>query len=400
LTTWHDPVQWAVGKFAFSQSLVPLYAEWLGRLVAGARGKSRKCLVLDLDNTIWGGVIGDDGINGIILGNGNPTGEAFMDVQQTALALRNRGILLAVSSKNDEAVARNAFRKHPDMILREEHITIFQANWHDKAANLRAIAQELNIGIDSLVLLDDNPAERAQVRQALPDVAVPELPIDPAHFADTLLSAGYFEAIGFTDEDRHRAEQYEANAARARLLEATTNLDEYLESLQMRALCGAFDAVNRARISQLINKTNQFNLTTHRYTESEVETFEKSGRGMTLQVRLIDRFGDNGMIAVVICIEQGTEWLIDTWLMSCRVLNRKLERAMLNYIVERAKEAGIATLIGVYRTSQRNSLVKEHYAHLGFTQLEEAPEGSRWRLDVNAYVAVTIPMEIEHLSLK
>ena len=176
LTCWHDPVQWAVGKFPCAHDVVPWYADWLGRLLAAARGKSRKCLVLDLDNTLWGGVIGDDGLAGIVLGNGSPAGEAFLSVQQVALALRDRGVILAVSSKNDDDVARSVFRKHPEMLLKESHIAVFQANWRDKAANIKAIAETLNIGIDSLVLLDDNPAERAQVRDALPEVAVPELP--------------------------------------------------------------------------------------------------------------------------------------------------------------------------------------------------------------------------------
>ncbi len=394
LSHWHDPVQWTLGKFAFSQECVPLYADWAGRLLAAARGKARKCLVLDLDNTLWGGVIGDDGLAGIVLGNGSPAGEAFLSVQRTALALRERGIVLAVSSKNDDPVARSAFRSHPEMLLREEHIAVFQANWQDKASNLKAIAQTLNIGIDALVLLDDNPAERAQVRGELPAAAVPELPADPAFYADTLLAAGYFEAIGFTAEDRGRAEQYRANAARAELLGAATDLDSHLRSLQMRGICAAFDLVGRGRITQLINKTNQFNLTTRRYTESDVARFESSRTGMTLQLRLVDRFGDNGMIAVVICIAEGADWVIDTWLMSCRVLNRTVERATLNYIIARAKAAGVCALIGQYVRTARNGMVSEHYSRLGFTPLHGDENGSRWRLDVASYVDAPVHVEL------
>jgi FkbH-like protein len=398
LARWHDPVQWALGKFSFAHDVVPLYADWLARLVAAARGKSRKCLVLDLDNTVWGGVIGDDGLAGIVLGNGHPTGEAFLSVQQAALALRDRGVVLAVSSKNDDEVARSPFRKHPEMLLKEHHITVFQANWRDKAANIKAIAETLNIGVDSLVLLDDNPAERAQVRGALPDVAVPELPEDPAFFAQTLMAAGYFESIGFTAEDRQRADQYQANAARAELLGAATDLEAYLRSLDMKAIVGRFDSVGRARITQLINKTNQFNLTTRRYTEAQVMALEDSPEGFTLQIRLVDKFGDNGIVAIVICLPDGADWLIDTWLMSCRVLNRKLEETTLNCIVAAAKSAGVRSVIGQYLPTDRNEMVKEHYPRLGFERLDDRDGGSRWGLHVASYVAPAVPIGIVELD--
>jgi FkbH-like protein len=398
LTRWHDPVQWALGKFPCAHDVVPLYADWLGRLIAAARGKSRKCLVLDLDNTLWGGVIGDDGLGGIVLGNGSPAGEAFLSVQQAALALRARGVVLAVSSKNDDEVARSPFRQHPEMLLMESHIAVFQANWRDKAANLKAIAETLNIGIDSLVLLDDNPAERAQVRGALPEVAVPELPEDPAFFAQTLLAAGYFESIAFTAEDRQRADQYQANAVRAELLGAATDLDSYLRSLDMKAIVGRFDRVARARITQLINKTNQFNLTTRRYTESQVMALEDAPEGLTLQIRLLDKFGDNGIVAIVICLPDGADWVIDTWLMSCRVLNRKLEETTLNCIMAAAKSAGVRSVIGLYLPTERNDMVREHYAKLGFERFGDAEGGTRWRLDVGGYAAPCVPIEIVELE--
>ena len=394
LARWHDPVQWNLGKFPFAHDVAPLYADWVGRVIGAARGKARKCLVLDLDNTLWGGVIGDDGLAGIVLGNGSPAGEAHLSVQQAALALRERGVILAVSSKNDDAVARSAFREHPEMLLKEDHIAVFQANWQDKASNLKAIAAALNIGIEALVLLDDNPAERAQVRMALPEVAVPELPADAAFYAQTLLAAGYFEATAFTAEDRQRAEQYQANAARAASLGAGTDLQSHLYSLQMKAICAPFDALGRGRITQLINKTNQFNLTTRRYTEAEVKALEESASGLTLQIRLVDRFGDNGMIAVVICRSAGSDWLIDTWLMSCRVLNRKVERTTLNQIVAAAKAAGVRTLIGEYLKTERNGMVKDHYERLGFEPLESTADASRWRLDVDGYVAEQVPIEV------
>lgn len=398
LAQWHDATQWNVGKFAFAHAAVPLFADHLCRLVAAARGQSKKCLVLDLDNTLWGGVIGDDGLSGIVLGQGSPVGEAHLDVQATALALRARGIVLAVSSKNDEAVARRVFRKHPDMLLREEHIAVFQANWQDKASNLRAIAQTLNIGVDALVFLDDNPAERQQVRLALPTVGVPELPDQaPELFSALLLAGGYFEALHFTDEDRQRAAQYQANSARAAALGATSNLDDYLASLAMEAEMSPFDELGRARIAQLINKTNQFNLTTRRYSEADVAAFETDPEVFSLQIRLKDRFGDNGMIGVVICKRQGEDWLIDSWLMSCRVLNRRLERQVLNVLVQAAQARGIRRLLGQFRRTEKNGLVEHHYRQLGLQPLSENETGSDWVQDVESYRPVAVPIAT-HLS--
>jgi len=391
---WHDPTQWTLGKFPFAHSCVPLYADWVGRLIGAARGKARKCLVLDLDNTIWGGVIGDDGLAGLVLGNGSPLGEAYLRIQQAALALRDRGIILAVCSKNDEQLARSAFRSHPEMLLQESHIAVFQANWQDKASNLKAIADTLEIGVDSLVLLDDNPVERAQVREALPEVAVPELPRDPALYVQTLLAAGYFETIALTDDDRHRAGQYQSNAARSEALGSATDLSVYLRSLQMRAVCSPFDRLGRPRITQLINKTNQFNLTARRYSETEVAVLEQSASSLTLQVRLTDRFGDNGMIAVVICHPAGPDWMIDTWLMSCRVLNRCVEQAILNYVVSLAHAAGIRALIGEYLRTDRNGMVEDHYPRLGFTPLHIEEQRSLWRLDIASFSELDTPVEV------
>ncbi len=259
LANWYSPAKWNIGKFAFDPKFLPLYADHVCRIVAAIRGKSRKCLVLDLDNTLWGGVIGDDGLEGIVLGQGDPTGEAYLDVQRTALELRERGIVLAVSSKNSDEVARAAFARHPEMLLRERHIAVFQANWNDKASNLAAIASELALGIDSLVFLDDNPVERASIRHALPEVAVPELPADPALIARTLSAAGYFESVAFSDEDRRRAAFYEDNARRVALKSQVGDTDAYLASLDMEIVFRPFDATGRSRIAQLVNKSNQFN---------------------------------------------------------------------------------------------------------------------------------------------
>jgi FkbH-like protein len=367
--------------------VVPLYAEHVCRLLAAALGKSKKCLVLDLDNTVWGGVIGDDGLAGIVLGQGSPRGEAHLAVQAAALALRDRGIVLAVSSKNDDTIARQPFREHPEMLLREDHIAAFQANWQDKASNLRAIAQTLNIGLDALVLLDDNPAERLQVREALPEVGVPELPPEPELYVRTLLAAGYFESVQFTAEDRERAAQYQANAARSAMLGSATDLQSHLASLQMQAHMAPFDEVGRARISQLINKTNQFNLCTRRRSEAEVAALESMPGTLTMQVRLTDRFGDNGIIAVVVGMPDDNAWILDTWLMSCRVLNRGVERAMLNVIVARARAYGLKRLLGHYQPTEKNALVRDHYARLGFLPLSAPAQAgaTSWSLELDSY---------------
>jgi FkbH-like protein len=392
LDQWHDPMQWNLAKLPFSQRLVPLYTDYATRLLGAMRGKSRKCLVLDLDNTLWGGVIGDDGLDGIVLGQGNALGEAFLDIQRVALSLRERGIVLAVCSKNDEENARLPFQSHPEMILKEEHIAVFKANWNDKASNLEEIAATLNIGLDALVLLDDNPAEREQVREALPQVVVPELPDDPAYYTRALLAAGYFESIGYTKDDRQRAEQYQANSERSSLQTSSRNLDEFLESLDMIASFAPFDKVGRSRVVQLINKTNQFNLTTRRYTEAQVIEMESDPSVFTLQVRLRDRFGDNGMISVVICRAAGAVWDIDVWLMSCRVLKRRVEELVLAEIVKAAREQGVKTLQGVWVPSGRNGLVEEHYADLGFKSVREQGGTTHWQLPIEDFTASNPPI--------
>ncbi|HVT35012.1 MAG TPA: HAD-IIIC family phosphatase, partial [Nevskiaceae bacterium] len=361
LADWHDPTVWNIAKLPFAGAQLPLYAEQVCRIVAALRGKSRKALVLDLDNTLWGGVIGDDGLEGIVLGQGDGTGEAHLHVQRVALTLRDRGVVLAVSSKNEDATARLPFQKHPEMLLREEHIAVFQANWNDKAANLKAIAKELNIGTDALVFLDDNPAERTLVRQMLPEVAVPELPEDPALYARTLLAAGYFEAITYSAEDRARADFYRDNAQRVALQQqAGGDIEAYLASLQMTLTLAPFDAIGRARIAQLINKSNQYNLTTRRYTEAEVERMESDPACYTLQARLADSFGDNGMISVVIARRAGDDWELDTWLMSCRVLQRRVEHAILAQLVSAARARGIKRLLGTWLPTEKNMMVQDH----------------------------------------
>jgi FkbH-like protein len=390
LGTWHSPADWNMAKLPVDPACLPIYCEHVARLLAAVRGRSRKCLILDLDNTLWGGVIGDDGLEGIRIAQGDAEGEAYRAVQQLALSLRARGIVLAVCSKNTDAVARLPFREHPEMLLRETDFAVFQANWSDKATNIRAIAAQLGLGLEAMVLLDDNPTERDLVRRLLPEVAVPELPDDPALYARTLAAAGYFESVAFSGEDRERAENYRANATRLELREQAGDLDAYLAALGMQITFAPFDRVGRARISQLINKSNQFNLTGRRYSEAEVAAAEADPEVLTLQVRLTDRLSDNGMISVVICRPDGSGevWAIDTWLMSCRVLGRGVEQMVLREILLRARQTGIRTLIGTYRPTERNALVRDHYRNLGFALRTEQADGTTvWTLPAATEVA-------------
>jgi FkbH-like protein len=396
LANWYDPRLWNLARFSFSDELIPFYADHVARTVAAIRGKSAKVLILDLDNTVWGGVIGDDGLEGIKIAQGDARGEAHVAVQRLALDLRQRGIVLAVSSKNTDEVAREPFVKLPEMLLKLEHIAVFQANWNDKATNIQAIAEELSLGLDAMVFLDDNPAERGLVRKLLPQVAVPELPDDPAYYARTLAAAGYFEAVAFAGEDLQRAGFYQDNARRASLQQQVAGVDAYLASLDMTIAFQPFDATGRARIVQLINKSNQYNLTTRRYTDPEVAEVENDPEVFTLQVRLSDIFGDNGMISIVVCRPgQAGAWEIESWLMSCRVLGRKVEHMVLGEILRHARAAGIRKLCGAYRPSDRNKPAVDHYARLGFTKVDEDGSGlTRWELLVKGAEPETAPMKV------
>jgi FkbH-like protein len=388
LFAWHDPVLWHRSKQEVTPSAAPMYGEIVARLLAAKQGKSFKALVLDLDNTLWGGVIGDDGLEGIVVGQGSALGEGFIAVQDYAREQARRGVILAVCSKNDEVNALEPFEKHPDMLLKKGDIASFVANWDDKAANIRRIAADLNIGLDALVFLDDNPFERNLVRQELPMVAVPEIPDDPALVPAALARAGYFEALSITDEDRERGAQYQGNRQREALKGSTTDMAGFLQALEMRLIWRPFDRIGLQRIVQLINKTNQFNLTTRRYTEVEVEALMADSTAVGLQFRLLDRFGDNGIIAIVIgrMKADSAEFLVDTWLMSCRVLGRQVEEATLNVLAEEAARLGADQIVGEYFPTKKNGMVRTHYEKLGFIMIEETPEGSsRSVLDVERF---------------
>ena len=385
ICNWYDERQWYLSRVPMANCFVSLYCDRVACLLAAQRGLSKKCLVLDLDNTLWDGVIGDDGLEGISVGQGSPIGESHLALQQFSFELKQRGVVLAVCSKNDEMNARLPFREHPGMLLKEDDIAVFVANWQDKASNIRAIAETLNIGLDSLVFVDDNPAEREIVRMLLPEVSVPELPKDPALFARVISAANYFELVNLTEEDASRAEKYAQNAERQVLSQSSGSVEEFLASLEMEMFISPFDEAGRKRVVQLINKTNQFNLTTRRYTEADIIEFEHSPEIDTFQVRLRDRFGDNGMVSVVICKRLGKRWEIDSWLMSCRVIKRGLEYAVCDELVKKASLMGIKEIIGVYISSEKNALVKGHYESLGFQYSGLTNGVETWLLNVEKY---------------
>ena len=385
---WHSPELWHRAKQEVTPAAAPIYGDLVMRLVAAHRGRSYKALVMDLDNTLWGGVVGDDGVEDLVLGQGSALGEAFVQFQEYARDLSRRGVILAVVSKNDEKNALEPFEHHPEMVLKRDDIASFVANWSDKPANLRAVADELNIGLDALVFIDDNPFERDLVRSELPMVAVPEVTDDPTTYARTLADAGYFEAVAITSEDRARSGQYQSNRRRDQLKASATDLDSYLRNLEMRLMWRRFDRVGLTRTVQLINKTNQFNLTTRRYSEAEVLAVMGDGRAFGAQLRLIDRFGDNGIIAIVIGrLLDGEDVLIDTWLMSCRVLGRQVEPTTLNLVAALAREIGGKRLIGEYIPTAKNGMVKDHYPKLGFCAIDrEGANTARYALDLTGFI--------------
>lgn len=386
--TMFDERLYYLTKTAFAMDFLPVLAEQIVRLVRTLQGKVQKCLVTDLDNTLWGGVIGDDGMEGIQIGSMG-IGMAFSDLQGWIKELSQRGIAIAVCSKNNDEIAREPFLKHKEMILRLEDISVFLANWEDKASNIRKIQQILNIGMDSIVFLDDNPFERNLVRRMLPDVVVPELPEDPTKYLSTLQGLGLFETVKISAEDRKRTRRYREEADRKQLQDAFTDIEAYLESLEMRATVKPFDAFSMPRVAQLSQRSNQFNLRTKRYGEQDLAKMVRDAeRYETMAVELRDQFGEYGIICVVILerIESKT-WFLDTLLMSCRVLKRSVEEFVFNHMVEQARKAGIEQIVGEYLPTKKNGMVKELLSNYGFVLQEAAGEGDRWLLQVRDYVA-------------
>jgi len=373
---WSDPGMWIAAKQYPAADAVPPLTRNLAALVRALCGLTSKCAVLDLDGTLWGGIIGEDGLGGIRLG-GDAEGEAYTAFHQYLLGLRGRGIPLAVCSKNNEEDARSVFRRHPETVLKEDDFAVFLANWEPKPDNLRRIAAMLNVGLDSLVFLDDNPVERNLVRRELPDVEVPELPDDPARYAEALHATYLFESLSLTDEDRRRADTYRENVERTELAAGSTNLDDYLVSLRMKVDLRPFDEANLPRIVQLINKTNQFSVTTRRTSASEVTAWMQDPAWYTQFMRLQDKFGDSGLTGVMIAVREGETLRIVNWLMSCRVLGRRIENLMLASLMRHARHAGAAAVIGEYLPTAKNGQTADLFDRFGFERIEEREDGGR-----------------------
>lgn len=390
-----DSTVYVSTEMILSIDALPYVASRTLDIIASIEGKFKKCLILDLDNTVWGGVVGDDGWENIQVGHGLGIGKAFSEFQQWVKKLKNRGIIVCVCSKNDEDKAKEPFEKNPEMVLKLDDISVFVANWENKADNIRTIQSILNIGFDSMVFLDDNPFERNMVRENVPGVTVPELPEDPGEYLEYLYTQNLFETASYSSADKDRTKQYQVEAQRVATAKKFTNEGDFLKSLEMVSEVSGFTSFNTPRVAQLSQRSNQFNLRTVRYTEDQITAIENDPKQKGFAFTLEDKFGDNGLIAVVILQDisdnapstinpQPSTLFIDTWFMSCRVLKRGMENFTLNTIVEYAKANGYKKIMGEYLPTAKNGMVAEHYTGLGFTKMEDT-EAAQWVLDVERY---------------
>lgn len=389
-----DERSWFESKQPCSSALLVELARETANLIASLKRAPKKVLVLDLDNTLWGGVVADDGMEGIELGDTSPRGEAFKAFQKYIVSLKQRGVLLAVCSKNDLDKAKEPFEKHPEMVLRLDDLVSFKANWEPKSENIRAMAPELNLGLDSFVFVDDNPAEIEIVRQFVPEVTTILLGADPSDYVAQLADCRLFEPRSITNEDAERTSQYRSDAQRSALAATVTDMASYLESLQMESVMSEFLPVDVPRLSQLINKSNQFNLTTHRRSEAEVLAVMNDKNFVGYSVRLKDRFGDHGLISVIIGEKSGETMKIDTWLMSCRVLKRGVEEEVLNELVRLAKSKDCQSLLGTFLPTPKNEMVRDFYARMGFTLTTESETKREFELKLDAFQPVPTKIKI------
>lgn len=359
-------------EMVLSLDALPYVGSRVMDIICAIEGKFKKCLILDLDNTVWGGVVGDDGWENIQVGHGLGIGKAYTEFQEWVKKLKNRGIIIAVCSKNDEDKAKEPFEKNPEMVLRLDDIAVFVANWENKADNIRTIQQILNIGFDSMVFLDDNPFERNMVRENVPGVCVPELPEDPGDYLEFLYSLNLFETASYSAGDKDRTKQYQTEAKRVQAAQKFANEADFLKSLDMVSVVEGFTPFNTPRVAQLSQRSNQFNLRTVRYTDGEIAALGASDKHVCLSFTLEDKFGDNGLICVIIMEKRDAKTLfVDTWFMSCRVLKRGMENFTLNTMVEYAKTHGFERIVGEYIPTLKNGMVKEHYPNLGFNAIGE-----------------------------
>ena len=394
-----DDRTWFESKQPFAAPLLVDVAREFAHVLWNLGAAAKKVVVLDLDNTLWGGVIGDDGLEGIELGTTSARGEAFRTFQQYLLELSRRGVLLAVCSKNDYDKAVEPFEKHPEMVLRLKDIASFKANWNPKSDNIVQIAKDLSLGVDSLVFVDDNRAEIEIVNQFVPDVSTIWLGEDPSEFTAKVKDSRLFEMRSVTVEDTQRVQQYRVEGERQQLLASSTDMDSYLASLQMAGTISEFQPHDVPRIAQLIAKSNQFNLTTRRRTEAEVHALIGDDRFAGFTVRLSDRFGDHGLIAIVIGEVVGSDFVVDTWLMSCRVLKRQVEEEVLNEIVRLAISNDCTRVMGQYIPSAKNSMVSGLYPRMGFSFVRQDADGSQvYELQTAEYLVQSTHIRVDQES--
>lgn len=384
LKEWSNPSYWNMYKYAMCVEAIPEFSFNLSNIIKSVFGKNKKALALDLDNTLWGGVVGDDGVDGIQIGQETGVAQTYYEFQSYVKSLKSLGVILTVCSKNDHENAI-AGLNHPEGALKPDDFIIIKANWENKDRNILETAAELNIMADAIVFADDNPAEREIVRAQIPGVAVPEMD-GVENFIMNLDRNGYFEVTNFSADDLKRNEMYKANAERAAQQASFADYGEYLTSLDMTAIIDDFIPVYLQRITQLTNKSNQFNVTTKRYTATEMEEVAESSEYIRLYGKLVDKFGDNGVVSVVIGHKNGEVLDMDLWIMSCRVLKRDMEFAMLDRLAERSKACGIKTIRGYYYPTAKNKMVRELYGTFGFTKIDEDEQGnSVWELAVDGY---------------
>jgi FkbH-like protein len=375
-----DARMWALARNPIAAAHQPAFAQHLTRALRGAIKPAAKCLVLDLDNTLWGGVIGDDGIGGIQLGQEHP-GRAFKEFQRACLGLRDRGIVLAISSKNDEAVVKDCFDKHSEMVLKWKDFAATRINWNPKSKNIREIAKELNIGVDSLVFFDDNPVERAEVSENTPQVHVVDVPVDPAHYVRALCNLAVFDVPTLTAEDRGRAASYQAEIERKTAEEEAGTPSQFLPTLKMEVEVGRWNAMTAQRIAQLVIKTNQFNTTTRRVSEAELAALNDTGLGV-YWLRLQDRYGDMGLIGVGVLTKEGKDAIVHSFVLSCRAANRLMEQTIMAYLAEKARKAGCERLVGEFIPTPKNTPVVDMYPKLGFQKESEKDNLTRYVYDL------------------
>ena len=393
LDVWNNRKHWYLYKSPAELTLVPYISFNAANIIKALFGKNKKALVLDLDNTLWGGVIGDDGVEGIALGQDNSEGQAYSEFQQYVKKLGEMGILLCINSKNEEENAL-AGLKHPDSVLRQDDFVLIKANWKSKDSNLLEIVKTLNILPESVVFADDNPAEREIIRVGIPEVATPDLTA-VEDYVRILDHNGYFETTSISQDDLHRAEMYHANILREESQNRFSDYTEYLKSLEMKAEIRRFDPLYLPRITQLTNKTNQFNLTTKRYQQQEIEQCMQDENCICLYGKLYDKFGDNGLVSVLIAHFEDDVAKIELFLMSCRVLKRGFEAAMINRLIEEAKAHGVRRVRGVYLPTAKNRMVKDLYGELGFTLIESDENQLVWETDPSTFSPLPHTITIE-----